>query len=297
MVVFQSPAGQLGNQLWQASYFIANAIENKYELVYLGFGKYYEYFSENIEATLDNKSDRCKIYPSRHLSLKHRFILKYGNLSKKIYHRYKHHLPLFNVVELKTMDVKYDLSSKVFAGPAKRSIVFADGWPFVDYSALRKHAEFIKKAFTPNKSYMVNVQKIYDNEFLKYDKVIGIHIRRGDYANFLNGRWFYSQSDYSQFMKEVATRSEFRNLRLGYLLCSNEQIDKEQFKEFNIIESPGHFLEDLYLLACCDLIVGPPSSYSCWAAFYGNTPLVFADHKEARMGDSKVYHVGETFPY
>ena len=297
MVILQSQAGQLGNRLWQASYFIANAIENEYELVHLGFGRYYEYFSENIESSLPQENYRCKIYSSEKLSLKHRLVLKYKKLSDKFNRRYHHQLPFLSVIELKTMDIKYDLSKEIFTNLAKKNILFADGWPFVDYAGLRKHAEIIRKVFTPDKKYMNNVQNIREAEFCKYDKVIGVHIRRGDYANFLNGRWFYSFSDYSRFMKDVAMRPEFENLRLGFVVCSDEPIDQDQFKDFNIIASTSHFLEDLYLLACCDLIIGPPSSYSCWAAFYGNTPLIFANHHHARINNSEVYHVGETFPY
>jgi len=38
-------------------------------------------------------------------------------------------------------------------------------------------------------------------------------------------------------------------------------------------------VEDLYALAECDYIIGPPSTYTLWASFYGDTPLWFMEHK------------------
>jgi len=35
----------------------------------------------------------------------------------------------------------------------------------------------------------------------------------------------------------------------------------------------GHFIEDLYTLASCDYIIGPPSTFTMWASFYGRVPL------------------------
>ncbi|MDH4129338.1 MAG: hypothetical protein OEV44_11315, partial [Spirochaetota bacterium] len=61
---------------------------------------------------------------------------------------------------------------------------------------------------------------------------------------------------------------------VSFLFCSNEKIDKNLFKEINVNFGTGHLLEDLYSLAECDYIIGPPSTFSSWASFYGNVPLL-----------------------
>ncbi|HEU5364988.1 MAG TPA: alpha-1,2-fucosyltransferase [Hanamia sp.] len=297
MVFLLSTSGQLGNRLWQASYFIANAIEHKYEFVHMGFSDYYDFFSENIEKGLHKKKYKCRIYRSKQLTFKHSTILEYVNYSEKFYRHYNFNLPFVVNIKLPTLRVKYDLSSDRFVKLAKKKIAMIDGWPFIDYSALRKHSKTIKEIFTPNAEYLNEVNQIKNKEFAKYDKVIGIHIRRGDYATFLNGMYFYDFSDYAHLMKEIKNFPEFRNLKLGYLLSSNEKINEEDFNEFNVIKSTGKFIEDLYLLSNCNLIVGPPSSFSCWAAFYGGAPLIFVNHNDAKINESEVFHVGETFPY
>ena len=41
-----------------------------------------------------------------------------------------------------------------------------------------------------------------------------------------------------------------------------------------------HFITDLYCMASCDGIIGPPSTFSQWASFYGKVPLSFIFTKD-----------------
>jgi hypothetical protein len=68
------------------------------------------------------------------------------------------------------------------------------------------------------------------------------------------------------------------------------------------LAGPGHFIEDLYALASCDYIIGPPSTFSQWASFYGNVPRYMVNYKaeqfygvpshEPRLGDFRIHHEG-----
>jgi hypothetical protein len=40
-----------------------------------------------------------------------------------------------------------------------------------------------------------------------------------------------------------------------------------------IFRGPGSPVGDLYSLAACNAIMGPPSSFSMWASYYGQVPL------------------------
>jgi len=44
---------------------------------------------------------------------------------------------------------------------------------------------------------------------------------------------------------------------------------------------------DLYALAKCDYILGPLSSYSQWASFYGNKPLYQLTGSQERLERAK----------
>ena len=61
--------------------------------------------------------------------------------------------------------------------------------------------------------------------------------------------------------------------RVRFLLFSNEPIPAADFAEFDTGRSTDHPVEDMYAMAGCDYIVGPLSTYSMWASFYGRVPL------------------------
>ena len=42
-------------------------------------------------------------------------------------------------------------------------------------------------------------------------------------------------------------------------------------------------IEDLYALSICDYILGPPSTFSMWASFYGGVPLRFIKHSNDKI--------------
>ncbi|HAX17707.1 MAG TPA: hypothetical protein DCY00_03825 [Actinobacteria bacterium] len=54
-----------------------------------------------------------------------------------------------------------------------------------------------------------------------------------------------------------------------------------------IYNSQNHFIEDLYSLALCDYIFGPPSTFSMWASFYGEVPLRFITNPDTDLSLDK----------
>jgi hypothetical protein len=43
--------------------------------------------------------------------------------------------------------------------------------------------------------------------------------------------------------------------------------------DLNVTWGSGHLVEDMYAFAGCDYLVGPPSTFTTWASFYGQVPL------------------------
>jgi hypothetical protein len=68
--------------------------------------------------------------------------------------------------------------------------------------------------------------------------------------------------------------------KVGFLLCSNGELDLSEFNGLSVFRPTNHFIEDMYSLAACDYIVGPPSTYSAWASFVGDTPLCVVHNPE-----------------
>ena len=63
---------------------------------------------------------------------------------------------------------------------------------------------------------------------------------------------------------------------LVFMICSDETVDLAFFRKngMTVFAGPGHKIEDLAALSMCDKIMGAPSTYSWWAAFVAEIPLL-----------------------
>jgi hypothetical protein len=74
--------------------------------------------------------------------------------------------------------------------------------------------------------------------------------------------------------------------KIAYVICTNEKnISFVAGGNFTIFNEERHFVEDLYLLSKCDYIMGPPSTFSGWASFYGNVPLYMLKEIDTKISD------------
>lgn len=158
-----------------------------------------------------------------------------------------------------------------------------NGWDFrgEDYD-FDKNKEAIKELFKPSEDVAERVASFFEEIRKNYDVVIGVHIRRGDYATWLNGRYFYELDDYHRIMLKYQDSLK-GNKKVCFFISSNETIDLQSFKGVSYYKhEPSSPILDLYSLAACDGIVGPLSTYSRWASFYGETPLWVLEPEDLR---------------
>jgi hypothetical protein len=144
------------------------------------------------------------------------------------------------------------------------------GLYFYNNAIFRKHAGLIRNFFTPIGPVADQIRNSIQSARAGADVVVGVHIRHGDYQTFCNGIMYYSFAEYAALMRLVAAL--FPEQRVSFLICSNGTPPAEEFQDMRIHQGPGHTVGDVYALAECDYIVGPPSTYSEWASFYGQVP-------------------------
>ncbi|HTF21912.1 MAG TPA: alpha-1,2-fucosyltransferase [Chryseolinea sp.] len=186
-------------------------------------------------------------------------------------------------------DRYFDLNNEIFvASLMTRPFVFLFGRFFRDYGAMDLYQPLIREYFKPTQSIQQKVENHISKTRRGRDLLIGVHIRRGDYASYVGGRYFYSFEQYRQVMHSLTVSS--KNRRLAFLICSNEEVDLSEFNGLDVISAPGQFVEDLYCLSLCDYIVGPPSTFSKWASFYGETPLyhIYSINRDVDLSDFKM---------
>jgi hypothetical protein len=267
MIIIAKKPGQLGNSLFLFAHFIAFCIEYNLNVMNPAFGDFAKYFPSV------NNDLYCR-YPKR------KTILSSSILREALYLFFSYSGRILNRLKTKNkflLSVFFDWEESFVLDKAaakyfsESKIVFAQGWKFRCVELVEKHKKTIQTFFLPSPEHVKNIEKSI-GEARKYcDVLVGVHIRHGDYKTFEGGKYFYSLAQYLEQMEKV--QKVFTGKKISFLICSNVEIDFSIFKFLNCIGANNHELEDMYSLAACDYIIGPPSTYSMWASFYGSVPL------------------------
>lgn len=284
MFIITQPVNQLANQLFTVASVIAAAIEDGRTVVNLGFGNYAGLYPSMRRDML------CR-YPPRHSLLRwdstpaRAFIGRAANrllsLSERgaphgiAFVRSGHHSRLedargeVNLESPEMLELRRTASWIVLRGPLFRA-----------KASLATHSDAIRTYFTPSEATLRHVESLIERLRGLGEVLVGVHVRRGDYARFLNGKFFYSPQEYLEVMRHV--RTLFPGRKVVFLICSNEAQPPEVFRDLGCVMGNGSIIEDLHALSRCDFLVGPPSTYSAWASFYGRTPLSVMESAEDR---------------
>jgi hypothetical protein len=167
---------------------------------------------------------------------------------------------------------------------AAHRLVVIQGWRFRADAACAAHREVVKAHLAPAPDRLARAVDRVATVRRSGRLVVGVHVRRGDYARFRGGRYLYSHTAYRAAMEAV--QAGFADRDVAFLVCSDEPVPVEAFAGLDVTPGPGHELDDLLALASCDRIVGPPSTYSRWAAFLGDVPRWVLEGPGARPGPS-----------
>jgi len=274
MIVMFRKEGQLGNRLFNFANFIAFAEAESLALANPSFCEYAQLFSSTRQDLL------CR-YPPK-LSILSRFGARWArealysivSFIARALKKLKINNRFVRVIAIDDNSF-YVLDDNPLARLPFRSchLAFVGGLQFRNVSAMKTHRQAICDYFRPLPVHQEKVNQAINIARKNCDVLVGVHIRGGDYASHLNGRYFYTVPDYLQVMRSVS--SLFPGKQVGFLVCSNSILDPEMFKEMNCHLGPNHHLQDMYAFAGCDYIIGPPSTYTLWASFYGNVLLYF----------------------
>lgn len=153
-------------------------------------------------------------------------------------------------------------------------------------SFIREQFATIQQLFSP----APEVRAAVESAFQKNEKevIVGIHIRRGDYINFKNGKYFFEDALYVSKMQSLVELFEQKGNKVKFFISSNEPVAAVFSSEFYLIHVSGRQpITDLHALSRCDYILGPPSTFSQWASFMGMKPLQFIHSREEEIALEK----------
>ncbi|GAA3995370.1 hypothetical protein GCM10022408_02270 [Hymenobacter fastidiosus] len=283
MVIVTKRTGQLGNRLFLFAHFVANAAEHRYALANPSFRAYAPYFEATSTQDFGGLPIRLQVF--RRARFDYVFQLVQHSRIFRVLQKAVQLLPRRLAAAALLADEDgpdFDLNQPEYLTPARQGLVLAHGWMFRDKTHLRRHAPLIRQLFAPVAVHRRAVEQLIGLCRQQCAVLVGVHMRRGDYATFAHGAFYYDNATYAARMREVQAQFP-ATTRVAFLLCSNEAFDARDFAGLVLHRATGHFVEDLYALAACDYVLGPPSSYSMWASFYGGVPLCHLHHPDQRL--------------
>lgn len=269
MFIIASKPGQLGNRLYIFAHFIGCAIENGFRVMNPAFDEYANYFRGTRQDLFCRFPPRKSRLPGAQIV--RRLLYKASYYLARLLVRARLESKYAKAVALE-WEEELDLSAPAFLETARRHrLIFFQGWQFRDPKSLKKHAAAVRSFLRPVAELEKKIAALVASARTQGDVLIGLHMRRGDYRTFMGGQYFYEPDVYASVCEKI--KELFPGRSVVFIVCSDEPLDKTVFSRLNYTPGGGHFVEDMYTLAECDYIVGPPSTYTMWASFYGAAPL------------------------
>jgi hypothetical protein len=151
-------------------------------------------------------------------------------------------------------------------------IVFVYGWWLRTPSLVKKHGDKIRAYFRPVEKFETASRAAIEPLRREADVVVGVHIRHGDYRGWFDGKYFFPAARYAAWMHELA--AQFPGRRVAFFVCSDEPRSLGEFPGLTVGLGTDSPVSDIYALSRCDYILGTKSTYSQWASFYGEKPLL-----------------------
>ncbi len=262
-IYYLSMYGQMGNQLALLAHLLAFALDYNFTIVHFA--------SAPLLKNLDKKT--IKTAPIR-------FDKRLNNPTVSLF--------INNLVRLFCLKRNCFFSGCLFLNKefdvdrdfkAKKSLRFIiiTHWLFRYYSGVIAHQQTIRKMLSFDEALSVKAKLFLlstKNSFPLHT-FFGVHVRKGDYATFFQGKFLWDDDVYYSKMKRLADQVK----KPVFIVCSNEEINFDNTFGLQIVYTKGTPAEDIYLLSHCDYIVGPVSTFSSWAAFMGDTYLFHLQDK------------------
>jgi len=269
VIVIAKQVGRLANRLLLFAHFIATAADHDLQIANPALENYARYFPATSRTLVPRwPPGRAALPwppPTRNLGYAATRVAREALWQAQ---RRGAGVPVIRVLP----DGHLDLDSAEFLEPARRHrVLFVLGWYFRNHEGVRRNAALLRDYFTPHPHRLERAAAAVGPARERGCLVAGIHVRRGDYATFDDGRRFFDHSDYRRVMLEVQAAHLGRDV--AFLVSSDEPVPDDAFAGLELLRAPGTELEDMYALASCDLIVGPVSTYNRWASFWGEVPL------------------------
>lgn len=163
---------------------------------------------------------------------------------------------------------------------------YVKGWYNFDKNniLIRKYQDLMIKKYTLKKNYYKNNPLFL--KMLSLDKsktiLIGVHIRRGDYKKWNNGKYYFKDEQYRTYMRKMKKEINIHiNKKCIFIIFSNEKTSFEESDTLWISKNTWYL--DHFLMGQCDYLIGPPSTFTVWASYIGKTKYIHIKSSEQKI--------------
>ena len=192
---------------------------------------------------------------------------------------------------------KLDGDQEIFRDKIRKSrLLYATGFGFRSIETTKKYKNIYQRMFAP-----INIQSEKFEPFLNKSNVqvlLGIHVRRGDYKIWMKGKFLFDDDVYLNVIKDFG---RIIGKKIKIIVFTNDgELDTKRYlslsEENQVFFSKFNAIEDHYLMSKCDFLIGPPSTFTAWASFMGEVPLMYIEDPKRNftMEDFKICD-GETY--
>jgi len=182
-------------------------------------------------------------------------------LSKSVFVKY---------IDFDRVNIDKDRKKILLKAFEKKNTVYVSGWKFRVSDLIEKNRiELVKRyslkpEFYENNNLYKKIIKIKKQENI----LIGIHIRRGDYKNWLGGKYYFEDEVYEAYMKEFLEKlSKETDKNQVFIIFSNDNV--KFLENDNILISKECWYIDHHLMSLCDYLIGTHSTFTLWASYIG----------------------------
>ena len=239
----------------------------------------------------------------RVVSMRFAYKYRYFHVSETPWHNPATYLAAKFLIKTRLMRCLWLQHPKLRTDPAVLGLlrgsrmIAADGWSFRHPELFMKYRADIASmmAFRPQ---CIEAKARWLAALPKADMRLGLHVRRGDYARWQGGAYFFADEVYAERIRQFAAL--FPGKRVQVLVATNDPAtdagllsSRSGVADLHLTNgNPG---EDLYLLSECDYIIGPKSTFSLVAAFYHDRPLHWMAAKDECLTTESFRHFADVF--
>lgn len=230
------------------------------------------------------------------ISMRFSYKYRYFSICNRWYHNFFTYLLVKLLIKTHIIKcIKEDNTPQIDMMLRQTPLIASVAWGCRYPELFLKYRNEIKSIFEIREN-IVNRVAHWMEQYPKADIRLGLHIRRGDYAKWQGGKYFFPDEVYFRLIKDFCDLHKGQSVCV--FICTNDKrLDIRSYKAIHkeTYLSHGSGIEDLQLLSQCDYIMGVKSTFSLWASFYNDRPLYWIMDKDKPLKEDSFVKFEEVF--